>query len=49
MRNNEISDRLHVSLHTVTTHVVHILAKLNAQDRTAAVDHALELGWLMVP
>src|SRR5262249_15850926 len=38
--NQEIAERLVVSIHTVKTHVVHILAKLQAANRTQAVARA---------
>jgi ATP/maltotriose-dependent transcriptional regulator MalT len=33
-----------VSIHTVKTHVAHILAKLGAANRTEAVSRARQLG-----
>ena len=42
----EIAAELHLSLHTVKTHLRHIYAKLDAHARTRAVDRARELGLL---
>jgi LuxR family maltose regulon positive regulatory protein len=42
----EIAAELHLSLHTVKTHLRHIYAKLDAHTRTRAVDRARELGLL---
>ncbi|NMM99481.1 DNA-binding response regulator [Bifidobacterium sp. DSM 109958] len=42
LSNQEIADRLFVSLPTVKTHVAHILAKINARDRVQAVVFAYE-------
>jgi LuxR family maltose regulon positive regulatory protein len=44
--NQEIADTLVVSIHTVKTHVAHILAKLHAANRTEAVARAREQGLL---
>ena len=44
--NPEIAAELQVSLNTVKTHVVHILAKLGAADRTQAAVRAAQLGLL---
>ena len=44
MRNKEIADRLDISEQTVLTHVRNVLAKLQANDRTAAVTAAFRLG-----
>lgn len=41
--NEEIADRLSVSLHTVKTHVKNILSKLDAARRTQAIDKARSL------
>lgn len=42
--NKEIAERIHVSLATVKTHLIHIFRKLDVNDRTAAVTIALERG-----
>jgi DNA-binding NarL/FixJ family response regulator len=42
--NQEIGERLYMSLSTVKTHVSHLLMKLNARDRTQLVVIAYESG-----
>lgn len=42
--NQEIADKLVLSIHTVKRHVANILAKLNVSDRTRAAARAHELG-----
>jgi LuxR family maltose regulon positive regulatory protein len=42
----EIADRLHVSRHTVKTHVVSIYGKLGVSSRGDAVERAIEIGLL---
>jgi len=44
--NQEISERLFISLHTVKTHARHINSKLGVERRTQAVAHAKVLGLL---
>jgi two-component system NarL family response regulator len=44
--NKEIADELGLSIPTVKTHIAHILAKLDAPDRTRAVTIAMERGLL---
>jgi LuxR family maltose regulon positive regulatory protein len=44
--NQEISDQLFISLHTVKTHASHINSKLGVERRTQAVARAKELGVL---
>lgn len=44
LSNQEIGDRLFISLPTVKTHVAHILQKINARDRVQAVVFAYENG-----
>jgi DNA-binding CsgD family transcriptional regulator len=46
LSNNEIAERLHVSPHTVKTHVGRLFEKLEAKRRTDAVARARELGIL---
>jgi DNA-binding NarL/FixJ family response regulator len=46
-RNTEIAAELSVSLNTVEFHVRHILDKLDARSRTAAVLRARALGYLL--
>ncbi len=42
LSNQEIADRLFISLPTVKTHVAHILSKINARDRVQAVVFAYD-------
>jgi DNA-binding NarL/FixJ family response regulator len=42
--DSEIADKLTLSIHTVKTHVRHILAKLHAVNRRAAVSEAKQRG-----
>jgi LuxR family maltose regulon positive regulatory protein len=44
LTNAQIATELVVSLHTVKKHVTHVLRKLGAGNRTAAVARARELG-----
>ena len=44
--NQEISDRLFISLHTVKSHARHINSKLGVERRTQAVARAKALGLL---
>jgi DNA-binding NarL/FixJ family response regulator len=48
LRNREIAVSLGISEETVQTHVKNVLAKLEVQDRTAAIDVALQRGILHV-
>ncbi|MDF2643945.1 MAG: helix-turn-helix transcriptional regulator, partial [Pseudomonas sp.] len=45
--NQEISEQLFISLHTVKTHASHINSKLGVERRTQAVARAKELGMLV--
>jgi LuxR family maltose regulon positive regulatory protein len=45
--NQEISEQLFISLHTVKTHASHINSKLGVERRTQAVARAKELGLLI--
>jgi ATP/maltotriose-dependent transcriptional regulator MalT len=42
--NKEIASRLHLSPHTVKTHIAHLFDKLGARRRTEAVRKARDLG-----
>ncbi|WP_224785594.1 response regulator transcription factor, partial [Pseudomonas fluorescens] len=44
--NQQISERLFISLHTVKTHASHINSKLGVERRTQAVAKAKALGLL---
>jgi len=44
--NQQISERLFISLHTVKTHARHINSKLGVERRTQAVARAKSLGLL---
>jgi len=44
--NQEIADELVDALHTVKSHVAHVLAKLECRDRTQAVIVAYETGFV---
>jgi DNA-binding NarL/FixJ family response regulator len=46
MRNAQIADALFVSVGTVKWHIIHVLQKLDAHNRTEAVLHARERGLL---
>jgi len=48
LRNREIAAVCGIGEETVQTHVKSILSKLDVQDRTAAVDVALDRGILHV-
>lgn len=41
--NQQIADRLYISIHTVKSHVSNLLGKLNVDRRTEAVTHAKRL------
>jgi LuxR family maltose regulon positive regulatory protein len=44
LSNQEIADKLFISLNTVKTHLKNVFLKLEADNRTKAVDKAKELG-----
>jgi DNA-binding NarL/FixJ family response regulator len=44
--NKEVARSLHLSEATVKTHLIHIYGKLGVDDRTSAVNVALERGIL---
>jgi ATP/maltotriose-dependent transcriptional regulator MalT len=46
LSNQEIAEKLHVSLNTIKTHTARILEKLEASRRTQAVDFARKRGIL---
>lgn len=46
LTNQQVADRLHVSLATVKTHLNHIYDKLGARKRTRAIARARQLGLL---
>lgn len=46
LTNREIANRLHLSVHTVKTHVRHLLDKLHARNRAEATAKAFQSGKL---
>jgi LuxR family maltose regulon positive regulatory protein len=43
---SEIAEELHVSVHTVKTHLKHLYAKLSVHERSEAVKEARAIGLL---
>jgi DNA-binding NarL/FixJ family response regulator len=48
LSNQEIADRLGLSLHTVEAHMRHIFSKLQVSSRTEAVLYAIKQGWISI-
>ncbi|CAN5495490.1 hypothetical protein BH09CHL1_BH09CHL1_11460 [soil metagenome] len=48
LTDREIAERLFVGVRTVTTHVSHILGKLDVSTRSAAIAIAVRYGWCRV-
>lgn len=46
LSNKQVGRELHISEATVKTHLIHVFGKLGVDDRTAAVNVALERGIL---
>jgi len=46
LNNQEIAERLNISIRTVQGHLGHIFNKLNVSSRTEAVLHGLKKGWI---
>ncbi|MGA3132164.1 MAG: response regulator transcription factor [Terracidiphilus sp.] len=44
LRNKEISDRLHISMATVSHHLTSVYSKLGVSDRTSLVIYAAKRG-----
>jgi len=44
LTNQEIADKLFISLNTAKTHVKNILLKLDVEKRTQAISKAKEMG-----
>ncbi len=45
-RNSEVARAMGIAPKTVEAHLERILRKLGARNRTQAVIHALQMGWL---
>lgn len=48
LSNQEIADKLGLSLHTVEAHMRHIFTKLQVSSRTEAILYALKRGWISI-
>ncbi len=48
LSNQEMADKLGLSLHTIEAHMRHIFAKLKVGSRTEAVLFALKRGWITI-
>jgi len=48
LSNQEIADKLGLSLHTIEAHMRHIFSKLQVSSRTEAVLFALKKGWISI-
>lgn len=48
LSNQEIADKLGLSLHTIEAHLRHIFRKLQVASRTEAVLYALKQGWITI-
>jgi DNA-binding NarL/FixJ family response regulator len=46
LSNQEIASRLYLSVHTVKNHVHKVLETMGVHSRWAAVQHAIERGWI---
>lgn len=46
LTNQEIGQRLHISVRTVEAHLTHVYNKLGVSSRTEAVVHAMQRGWI---
>ncbi len=48
LKNQEIADRLHVSVKTVETHRAHIMEKLNLKNIAELVKYSIEIGIVQI-
>ena len=48
LSNQDIADKLGLSLHTVEAHMRHIFTKLKVSSRTEAMLYALKQGWISI-